>query len=615
MAHGPRPCPRRLSFHLAYGTWCALILLGLGIGLAAAPAARVAPPIASPDTKGLDGVRLTDPLGVKRSLAEFKEAEVLVLVFVGTACPVSNRSVAPLSRLQARYRSRGVQIVGINANLDDPLAAVARHAKEFRITFPVFKDPHQELANQLQARITPEVFLLDRQRAIRYRGRIDVAAGEDPGGPGTRTGNLKTALDELLAGKKVTTPVTRAHGCPIGRPAKKAPAIASVTFHRDVRPILEQRCQSCHRPGQVGPFSLTTYAGAQLRAAQIRELVASREMPPWLAEPGYGDFEHPRRLTTREISTLSAWADAGAPEGMAAGTPAPRKWPTGWELGKPDLVLTVSRPYRVAAEGEDEFRVFVLPTDLMRDEQVIGMEFHPGNGRAVHHMLALFDGRGRGRELDTEDPEPGYRSAPGSVRIPTATLQGVWTPGNSPRLLPSGVGRLLPAETDLLLQVHYHKTGRVETDQSSIGLYFAKEPTPNSARTVVVGGYHPPIPAGEANYRVHSSETMPVDVRLLTITPHMHLLGKEMKVSATLPDGSKKDLVWIRNWDYRWQEAYRYKVPLLLPRGTRVEIATTFDNSTKNPRNPSRPPREVLFGEETTDEMASVILEGVVQGN
>jgi mono/diheme cytochrome c family protein len=394
--------------------------------------------------------------------------------------------------------------------------------------------------------VTPEVFVLDAARVVRYRGRIDDAyATRIRKRPEARSHDLTAALDAVLAGKPVPAPMTAAIGCAIVRPQPKAARTATVTYHRDVEPILQRRCQACHRPGQVAPFSLLTYRDARSWSEEIKEFTRTRQMPPWLAEPGHGEFQDSRRLSDPEIATLAAWADAGAPEGKTRAAPPAKTWSDEWMLGKPDLVLTPSEAYHVSASGDDDFRVFVLPTGLAEDRQVVAIDFRPGNPRVVHHVVSFIDTSGKGRELDAKDPGPGYSSGPGGVGV-QATVQGVWAPGNLPRFLPAGVGR-----PDILIQVHYHKTGKPEDDQTRVGLYFAKEPVRQSAETAIFGTLRIDIPPGEPRHEVRVSMPVPLDVRILNIMPHMHLLGKEMKVTATLPDGSKQDLVWIKDWDYR----------------------------------------------------------------
>ncbi|MGV3720953.1 MAG: hypothetical protein ACO1SX_08580, partial [Actinomycetota bacterium] len=239
---------------------------------------------------------------------------------------------------------------------------------------------------------------------------------------------------------------------------------------------------------------------------------------------------------------------------------------------------------------------------------VVAVDFLPGNPRVVHHVVSFVDRSGKARELDAKEPGPGYASGPGGIKVP-AIIQGVWAPGNLPRFLPSGVGRPLPKGADIVIQVHYHKTGKTEKDRTRVALYFAKEPVKQVASTTIVGPFNINIPPDAPRHEQRASMMLPVGVRVLNIMPHMHLLGKEMKVTATLPDGATRDMVWIKDWDYRWQDSYRYKEPLFLPQGTKIEIVAYYDNSSANPRNPSNPPKRVRFGEQTTDEMGFAIME------
>jgi peroxiredoxin len=564
--------------------------------------------------RGLTAIRL-ESAGKAKRLDAFRSKKALVLVFLGMSCPISNSYSETLSRLQREYGPRGVQLVGVFANPDEDAAKLAAHARDFKLPFPLFKDARQELADAVGAQVTPEAVVLDASRKVRYRGRIDDGyATRTKKASSVQSRDLEAAIEAVLAGKVVAVAETPAIGCAIYRPAKEPARSAAVTYHRDVAPILQQRCESCHRPGQVAPFSLLTYADARSWANEIKEFSGNRQMPPWLAEPGHGDFADARRLPDAEVATLAAWADAGAPEGDRKDAPPPKQWSDSWMLGKPDVLLKVAEPYEVAASGEDEFHCFVLPTELVKDEQVVAIDFRPGNSRVVHHVVTFVDTSGQARKLDAADPAPGYTSGPGGIKVPTATIQGVWAPGNLPRFLPSGVGRLLPKGADLVVQMHYHKTGKAETDQTQVALYFAKEPVKRQARTAIFGPFSIDIPAGAPKHEVKLTWTTPLELTVLNIMPHMHLLGKDFKVTATYPDGKQESLVWIKDWDYRWQDSYRYRQPLHLPQGTKMELVASFDNSSANPRNPSNPPRRVTFGEQTTDEMAFAIME-IVPGN
>lgn len=385
------------------------------------------------------------------------------------------------------------------------------------------------------------------------------------------------------------------------------------TYHRDVAPILQKHCQDCHRPGQVAPFPLLTFDQTRKRAADIVQLTADRRMPPWHAATGVGGpFRDARVLPAADIATLAAWVDGGTPEGDAKDAPAPRVFPTSeWSLGEPDLVLRASESFQLGADGGDEFRVFVVPTKLTEGRWVQAIDFRPGNRRVVHHILAAFDHSGRARALDAADPLPGYRTSGGYGFWPPGEMDG-WAPGKAAHRLPDGVARYLPAGADLLIQVHYHKTGKPETDATAVGLYFAKAPVDKQLRAT---GVFPPvkswlpfrmdlaIPAGSADYEVRGTEEIPDDIHVVAVIPHMHWLGKDFLLTAETPNGEPRTLIKIDRWDFNWQETYDLAAPIPLPKGTKLRMLAHFDNSAKNPANPSSPPREVRWGEQTNDEM------------
>jgi hypothetical protein len=391
------------------------------------------------------------------------------------------------------------------------------------------------------------------------------------------------------------------------------------TYHRDVAPILQKNCQECHRPGQVAPFSLLEYAQARKRADDIAEVTGQRTMPPWHASTTEGGpFRDARVLDDRERKTLADWAEAGAPEGDPKEGPAPRVWNSDWPLGPPDLVLKVSEPYSVGASGPDEYRVFVLPAGLTAGRWIAAADFRPGNRKVVHHILAAYDTSGNARKLDAADPGPGYATSGGGYGrlpsglpfMPSGQLWG-WAPGRRPNRSPQGTARALPAGSDVLLQVHYHKSGKPETDACTIGLYFADGPVDKQIRSAIVlppraGFFGKPdlrIPPGASHHEVKGEMAIRQDSHLLAVFPHMHLLGRDLVMTAVRPDGSRQTLIRIDDWDFNWQTPYEFVTPVALPKGTRVEMVAHFDNSPGNLRNPSKPPVAVSWGEETTDEM------------
>ena len=381
----------------------------------------------------------------------------------------------------------------------------------------------------------------------------------------------------------------------------------SVTWSRDIAPVVYENCSSCHRPGEVAPFPLLTYADAKKRAKQIAIVTQSRFMPPWKADEGREKFTDSHRLSAREIALISQWAKDGAPEGDAKHLPPAPKFAAGWQLGEPDAVFAPEAPFGVGAEGDDLYRCFVIPTNYAEDRFVSLMEVRAGNRKLVHHVIAYLDTTGKARERDAADAGPGYTSFGGIGVTPSGTLGG-WAPGLVPRFAPEKSGTLLPKGADIVLQVHYSRSGKPETDLTKIGLTFAKGPIDKRIRSMMILNPLLRIPAGEANYRTSASKAVPRDITVLSVTPHMHLLGKEMSVSAALPDGTQKKLVRVNDWDFNWQMMYGFQEPVRLPAGTQINMTARYDNSSGNLLNPSNPPKTVTWGEQTRDEMCIAFL-------
>jgi mono/diheme cytochrome c family protein len=385
---------------------------------------------------------------------------------------------------------------------------------------------------------------------------------------------------------------------------------ATPTFNRDIAPILYDNCATCHRPGQVAPFSLLTYSDAAKRAALIATVTAKRYMPPWKAEAGYSHFLNERRLTDAQINMIAEWARNGAPEGDPQQRPAPPQFASGWQAGKPDAVFTPPQPFHIPADGRDVFQCFVIPLNFNTDRYVKTVEFRPGNPRVVHHALFFLDTSGEARRLDGATPGPGY-SCFGGPQIQPAGSLGGWAPGATPAPLPDGVAHTVGKGADLVIQIHYHPSGKPEIDQSSIGLTFGNAPRRGLAG-MIVGTRKIDLAPGGARQEVTDWALVPEDIELIGITPHAHLLCREMKVDARLPDGNIEPLIWIKDWDFNWQGQYQYATPVRLPKGTRIEMRYVYDNSASNPHNPSNPPRRVVFGEQTTNEMALLFLQVVL---
>jgi hypothetical protein len=390
-----------------------------------------------------------------------------------------------------------------------------------------------------------------------------------------------------------------------------------VTFTETVAPILYQNCVTCHRPGEAAPFSLISYDDARKRGALIATVTKSRYMPPWHAAHGFGEFEGERRLTDAQIAAIGNWVGQGMPQGDAAKMPKLPQFPEGWHLGKPDLVLEMPIGFDLPASGPDVFRNFVLPTGLTEDKWVRAVEFRPSARKVVHHVLFAYAPGGSMARLDGADGRPGFGGM-GSIGVSPGRGDsgglGGWAVGGTPVTLPEGLARPLPKGSDFLLQMHFHLTGKAETEKSVVGIYFADKAPERKMLSVglpaIFGfGAGIDIPAGEKNYIIQDSFTVPVDVNAYSAVAHAHYVGKEMKMTATLPEGATKPLIWIPDWDFNWQDPYVYKDAVALPKGTRIDATLRYDNSAENPRNPSNPPKRVQWGEESFDEMGTVGLQ------
>src|SRR5580765_6224136 len=366
-----------------------------------------------------------------------------------------------------------------------------------------------------------------------------------------------------------------------GDPAPETRDGKSVTWSRDVAPIVQEHCQGCHRAGDIAPFSLESYGDAYRERRKVLRAVEQRNMPPWKPVPGFGEFLGARRLADGEIALIREWIAAGAPEGDPGDLPAPRRWPDTWTLGTPDVVLAPEASFEVPAGDRDLYRCFVIPTSFAQDRYVSAVEFVPGNRKVVHHVLAYTDTTGASVALDRAEPGLGYTCFGGPGFDPAGGLGG-WAPGARPLTTPDGVGMLLPAGARVVMQVHYHHRGDGPAeDRTRIGLYFARKPVDQRVRSIPVLNRTFVIPAGAARHEVRASFTVPANrnFHAIGIAPHMHLLGREMTVTATYPDGTVRPLVRIDDWDFHWQGMYDFAAPVPLPAGTRVDLTAVYDNS------------------------------------
>ncbi len=614
------PAPPRRAV-LAARAVVALLALGFPALLGAAGR----PPVLKPSTgvakkaaplSPIPAASFKDETGADGTLAQtVKNARASVFVFLSVECPVSNRYAGRIRNLAEQGTKNGVSFFGVYPNPNESADAVAGSAKARGFRFPLVRTGAVRLARALGATTTPEAVVLDSRGRVRYRGRID--DNDDAGR--VRSRDLAEAIAAVRGGKPVKRPETRAWGCAIRWPdtaEETSDADASargprITYAREIAPILNARCVSCHRAGEVGPMPLDSYQQARAWAGQIAEWTGDRRMPPWGAD-SHGEFYNERRLTDAEVQQFTDWAKTGAREGDAKSVPpAPVFPPPGaWKLGEPDAVITPSAPYDLPAEGKDLYRCFVIPTDFGGDKWVSSIEFQPDNKAVVHHINAFLDTSGTARRMDAADPGPGFiNPKPGNP--PFAQIAGTlggWVPGHEPRPLPPGVANKLPKGADIIFEVHYHLTGKAERDRSRFGLRWASGPVTKQLQLADISAKEISIRPGDDHYVREASDFARADLTLLGVTPHMHLTGKAMRLTATFPDGTARTLVDVPRWNFQWQLSYRFREPVKIPSGTRLDVYAVFDNSDKNPQNPHKPPRAITLGESTDNEMCSMFL-------
>ena len=418
----------------------------------------------------------------------------------------------------------------------------------------------------------------------------------------------------------------------------------SVTFNKDIAPIIYDKCTRCHRPGQTGPFSLVTYKDIAKRAKTIDAVIDSGYMPPWKPVNHEIEFTNDRRLSKAQKQKLKDWIAAGKPKG-AGEAPAPPKFSGGWTLGKPDVVVEMRDGFEVPATGKDVYRSFVFPLALKEDKWVKAIEYRPTATSAVHHAIFFSDPTGNARKMDGSDGKAGiegmgflalggdaaqtadsgrggffrnFRSGQnqqGASRSNAAIAGlGGYVPGSTPSRLPGDLALPLPAGSDIVMQTHFHPSGKAETEKGKLAIYFGdKEPSQKIVDIQVPAlfsiGKGLKVPAGEAHYKIQESYTLPTDIKLISVGAHAHYICREVTMTAKLPDGKKKDLLKIDDWDLDWQDRYYFKKPIVLPAGTEISTELVYDNSANNPENPNSPPKEIRWGRQSGDEMGSASLQ------
>ena len=569
-----------------------------------------------------DAIPFADSLG--------PDGRAVCFAFLHPACPLAQEYAPVLNALAQEFAGNGIRFVGVVCECDDP-GDIAAYRRKFGITFPIHLDTDFALAETLDATITPEVVLVDRERSIRYAGRIDdrykIRGVMTPGDPDPE---LRSAILDLVAGRPIRVPRTKAAGCPLDRPERPTPTVpgeASITFHRDVLPFLHAQCQRCHSPNQAGPFNLLTYDDAVDWIELGLEEIAARRMPPAQIESDL-DFRVVKPPTAAEVAMLRAWVAAGKPEGDPAEAlkfaPLPDLSTFQQDLGPPDIVLEQPEPTQIGAYGNDVYRNLIFPLNRSEDLRLRAIQFLPGNRKIVHHALighlpretveqAVRDHGGRGGFSHPDDRAGGFQDPHGiGFRVPPirddgqprASFVSGFVPGVQATVAPDDAAVVIPAGCDISVQFHYVRTGKLETDSSRVGIWLDKRSPSKVMNMIYLSGDFAVVPPGVTDFRVTGSYTLPRDAEMVGVIPHAHRLARWVEIKAHVP-GQETPLLLLRvpQWDYNWQSPYELTKPMRFPAGTRFEAECSYDNSTANPRNPFTPPRNVWHNEKIDDEM------------
>jgi len=528
---------------------------------------------------------LRDYRGKTHRLSDYADAELVVVAFLGTECPLVKLYGPRLTALAAEFESRGVTFLGINSNVQDNNTEIASYARVHEIPFPILKDPGNVVADQFAAVRTPEVFVLDGERNIRYWGRIDDQYNVGIQRPEPTRNDLAIALEELLAGEAVSMPETDAPGCHIGRVTRPAPH-GDVTYSNQIARLMQNQCVECHRPGEIAPFPLTNYDEVVGWSEMIREVVEEGRMPPWFANPEHGSFRNDRRMTDEDKQLIYRWVENGSPEGDPSELPEPRQFTVGWGIPEPDEVYYIDdEPFTVPAEGVVDYQYFTVDPGWTEDKWIQASEARPDNRAVVHHIIVFAIPPGGGGGFQNRSGIGGY------------------APGSPPSNYPAGMAMYVPAGSKLAFQMHYTPNGSVQHDRSYVGVKFADpETVTHRVRGNMVGQIGFSIPPHAPNHQVTAKRRIRRDTVVISMLPHMHLRGKSFRFELEHPSGEREVLLDVPCYDFNWQLDYEFAEPKLLPKGSTLHCTAHYDNSEDNLANPN-PDEEVTFGEQTWEEM------------
>ncbi len=531
-------------------------------------------------------LRFKDIRGLSRTLADLGKKRAYVFVFTTTQCPLVRRSMPKLIDIDKRFGSRGVQVVAVNVGAGETIRDMASQAIEFEAAFPFVKDTDLSCAKSLGATRTPDVVVLNSDRKLVYRGRIDDQFRLGGSRPEPTRRDLEEAINDVLEGRAVSVNETAVDGCLIESNESRASEAAVPTFHQDIAPILNRRCVACHREGAAGPFSLTSFVDAVAHAEMLAEVIVDQRMPPWFASSRHGAFQNDPSLTRDERDTLLRWVTSGKREGdPKSAAPSPEFATSKWRIGEPDLVIKMVGEHTLPVAGFVEYKRLVLPYVFLNETWLEAIEIRPDNLAVVHHCnMAYVTTKGAGHH----------------------TFITGHVPGGQPMDLgrfDNGVAYRVPAFSGLGLEIHYTTTGKEERCNISVGLRYPRKTVHKQLRHFLLDPRRFQIEPGNGAFPVRSSLTLDQDISLLGLFAHMHLRGKDATFYAEVPGKPRQTLLQIPNYNFEWQLGYEIEPGRQrLPKGTRIESVAHYDNSAFNPYNPD-PNRAVPYGLQTYDEM------------
>lgn len=589
-------------------------IVWFGIGLLLVSPNFVAGKTIHVSDKPSERPRLKSIYSVEHEFADLKtdETKAIVVVFLDTDCPVAQQYVETLLALHKQYGPKGVHLYGVYPNARTTVVAMAQHAHDQDLPFPVFLDRQQKLAKLLEVSVTPEVVVVDARWNLVYQGAIDNQFKKG-GKIATATEHyLRDAIEAVLADKPVAQEFVRASGCPL-EDLPPPTASEKLTYHKDIAPIVQQNCQGCHRSGGVGPFELMKYEDAYYSAERIKEVVEERRMPPWhgFLNPEFGKLKNSQALSEDDIAKVINWVDQGAPAGNPSDAPAPRPLPNkeAWDIGTPDYVFKI-KPFTVPKSGILDYQFFRVPMRFTEDRWFDAVQVKPGNDRVVHHIGLHIVPAG----------DQQYSGFSGMTALYGFTTEGAvlindYVPGDTynATFYPRGQAVRIPKNSDLIFEIHYTTTGKsTEVDQSMVGFRWAKEEPQEEVFTKVfrkqIGRFR--IPPRDHHYKMEDSYYFEHDVLIDAVRPHFHYRGKSYRVEILERDpqtdeiASRRTLITVPIFDEGWQRTYELETPILLKAGTEIIATGNFDNSRFNPRNPD-PNATVNWGQQTNDEMFS----------